>query len=165
MQHRRHTAAVRWLPIGAALLPAVLLIGCAEGGRGSMGAGGRAGAIVVERAVAWGLQAAGALTVGLHLHNTSAAADTLVAASSPAGQAMLHGVREGRMEMLPWLEVPAGETIILGTGGPHLMLEGVSPEMWDSAAVDVTLRLRSAGDIVLRVPIMNFTDAMRGLRR
>lgn len=148
---------------GATLLAVSTCTACAPDVR--EGARAEAGGIAVDRAVAWGLPAASELTVGMRLRTTGAVEDTLTGVSSPAGQAMLHDVREGRMVMVTALVVTPGAPTVLGTGGPHLMLEGVDAATWDSASVQVALHFRLAGKVLLRVPIVTYTEAVRGLRR
>ncbi len=133
--------------------------------RAGIGAEGQAGALHVDRAVSWGLPAAASLTVGFRVRNGGTEPDTLLGVSAAAGEAMLHDVREGRMMHLMSVALPPGGELVLGTGGPHVMLEGVPPATWDSAAVDVVLRFRRAGALPLRVPIVTFTNAIRELRQ
>lgn len=147
------------------LLAMVLVTACGEApAEAAAGAAGSAGQVQVDRAVAWGLPVVGELTVGFRVRSTGAAADTLVGATSPSGVPMLHDVVDGRMRMISAVEVAPGGTVTLGTGGPHLMLSQVPAAIWDSAIVVITLQFRQAGPVTLRVPIVTYTEAMRGLR-
>lgn len=132
--------------------------------RAAIGAEGQAGALHVDRAVSWGLPAAASLTVGFRVRNGGTEPDTLVGVSAAAGRAMLHDVREGRMTHLTSVTLPPGGELVLGIGGPHVMLDGVSEATWDSATVDVVLQFSRAGPLPLRLPIVTFTDAIRELR-
>jgi copper(I)-binding protein len=133
--------------------------------RAAIGAEGQAGALHVDRVVSWGLPAAASLTVGFRVRNGGTEPDTLLGVSATAGQAMLHDVREGRMIHLTSIALPPGDELVLGTGGPHVMLDGVLLSTWDSAVVDVVLHFSRAGTLPLRVPIVTFTDAIRELRQ
>lgn len=142
-----------------------LALGCGGPASSARGATGSVGPITVSRVVAWGLPAAASLTVGLHLIHTGAESDTLEGAQAGDQALMLHDVVGGRMIMLDVLVVTPGASMVLGTGGIHLMGEGVSPAIWEAGEVEVTLRFRRAGTLALRVPIVNYSEAMRELRR
>lgn len=140
-------------------------LGCGGPASPAVGATGVAGPIMVSRVVAWGLPAAASLTIGLHVSHDGAEPDTLEGGRVGAQELMLHDVVGGRMVMLDLLEVAPGATVVLGTGGVHLMGEGVPPAVWDAGEVEVTLRFRRAGALALRVPVVNYSEAMRELRR
>lgn len=140
-------------------------LGCGGPAASAIGATGSVGPILVSHVVAWGLPAAASLTVGLHLTHNGAEPDTLEGAQAGDQALMLHDVVGGRMVRLDLLEVAPGPGMVLGTGGVHLMGEGVSSAIWDEGEVEVTLRFRRAGALALRVPVVNYSEAMRELRQ
>lgn len=162
------TAPAAYIPSMRSLLLVIILasaLGCGGPAAPARGATGSVGPITVSHLVAWGLPAAASLTVGLHLTHEGAEPDTLEGAQAGQQALMLHDVIGGRMVMLDLLEVAPGGSTVLGTGGVHLMGEGVPPALWDAGEVAVTFRFRRAGSLTLRVPILNYSEAMRELRR
>ncbi len=143
----------------------VVVAGACTSAAPARGATGSVGPITVTHVVAWGLPAAASLTVGLHLAHTGTVTDTLEGATAGDQALMLHDVVGGRMVMLELVEVGPGANMVLGTGGVHLMGEEMSPAVWEAGEVEVTLRFRRSGTIALRVPIVNYSEAMRELRR
>jgi hypothetical protein len=112
----------------------------------------RAGDLVItqawSRAAAQGGQGAGYLTIA----NRGAAADRLLAASSPAaGRMELHSmIRDGdvmRMREVPAIDLPAGQTVSLRPGGLHLMFIGLGQPLRQGETVPVTLRFERAGEV------------------
>jgi copper(I)-binding protein len=151
--------------VTACLIVATVACTSAPPARAAIGTEGQAGALQVDRAVSWGLPAATSLTMGFRVRNGGTEPDTLLGVSAAAGRAMLYDVREGRMTHLTSVALPPGGELVLGIGGPHVMLDGVPEATWDSAALDVVLQFRRAGALPLRVPIVTFTDAIRELRQ
>ena len=90
--------------------------------------------------------------------NTGSVGDTLLKASTPAAEMVeLHETvnTDGVMKMqsLDGMEIPAGETIKLVTGGSHVMLIGFTKQLADGETLPITLTFEKAGDIVVDAPI------------
>jgi copper(I)-binding protein len=86
------------------------------------------------------------------IRNQGAAADKLVAASSPAaGKVELHvHVNEGgvmRMREVPGYGVPAKGTFELKPGGAHLMFMDLKAPFKEGDRLPVTLRFEKAGEV------------------
>ena len=101
------------------------------------------------RATPPGAQVAGGY---LQIRNAGAAADRLVAASSPAaGRVELHvhvndnGVM--RMREVPGYDVPAKGSFELKPGGAHLMFMELKRPFKEGDRVPVTLKFEKAGEI------------------
>jgi len=124
-----------------------------------------AGALGIRGAVAWGMPAAASLTVGLVVENRGAAADTLVSVASKAGMAMLHTTSPQGMVALDAVPVLAGGTIVLGLDGPHIMIDEVATGTWTVGQVRVTLQFRRAGPVEVSLPIVQYSVAIKELRR
>lgn len=98
----------------------------------------------------------------MHITNSGAEADRLIAASSDVarkvelhthevdsnGVAMMRQVEDG-------FEVPAGAMRALERGGDHVMFMGLTRSLADGDVVSVTLTFEKAGDITIDVPIDN----------
>ena len=94
------------------------------------------------------------------------AADRLLGAESPAARAVdLHTtVADGalmHMRPLPGLEVPAGGTVVLGLGGPHLMLVGLTAPLREGDRVPLTLRFERAGPVAVVLVVRSMRDRGR----
>jgi copper(I)-binding protein len=101
----------------------------------------------------------------LAISNRGAAADRLVAASSPVARVTeLHThVRDGevmRMRPVEEVEIPAGQTVTLQPGGLHLMLIGLNQPLRQGEAVPLTLRFARAGEV--RVELVVEAAGARG---
>lgn len=92
--------------------------------------------------------------------NKGAAADRIVAASSPAsGRVEIHTMEivNDVMTMRPvegGLVVPAGATVELKPGGHHLMFMEVSEPFKEGAKVPLTLEFEKAGKVELELPVL-----------
>ena len=89
----------------------------------------------------------------LDITNTGADADRLVAALSPAAAQM--GLHEMKMsEKAGGIEIPAGETLSLATGGfLHMMFVGIKAPFVVGETVPVTLTFEKAGTVDLILPV------------
>ncbi len=93
------------------------------------------------------------MTAGyLSVTNTGDAPDRLIGASAAGVSAIeLHThIKDGeimRMRKVEGFDVPAGETLTLEPGGPHLMLFGVSDAWSVGDMMPVTLTFETAGDV------------------
>ena len=96
----------------------------------------------------------------MHLTNTGAAEDRLIAVASPAAEKVeLHTHEEdanGVMRMLhveDGFALPAGQTLILERGGKHVMLMGLTAPLTQGEMVPFTLIFEQAGEIEIDVPV------------
>jgi len=134
-------------PILAAAL--LVLTACSPSGPG---ASGEAATVQVSGAVRRPTPTGRQMT-GCYLTLTSASADRLVSASSPAanlvqihesriesGMMMMRELREG-------LILPAGEAVALAPGGNHLMLLGVQEPLVAGDTVALTLTFANSGPV------------------
>lgn len=124
-----------------------------------------AGPLRMRSGVAWGVPSASSLTVGFVLENQGAQADTLVAVASGAGMAMLHDTSPQGMVARDVVPVPAGEMIVLGLEGAHIMITAVAAATWTAERVPVTLHFRRAGAVEVVLPILQYSEAIQSLRR
>ncbi len=143
-----------------------VMLAAACGGR-SRGATGAAGDLRVTHAVGWGLPEDSVGTVGFRLENRGTRADTLTAAASTAASVTMHDVvPEGRLRRMVQIDrvaVPAGTTIVFGTGRQHLMLANVAPEVWTRDTIPLELRFSSGERLRLAVPVLRVTEAIEEL--
>lgn len=96
----------------------------------------------------------------LTVHNTGAAADRLVGASSPAAERMeLHEMSMEkdvmRMREVKALEVPAGGRLELKPGGYHLMFMQLKAPLKEGGKVPVTLRFEKAGELKVELSVQS----------
>ena len=96
----------------------------------------------------------------MEITNHGAEADRLVAATSPIAERVeLHThIEDGEgvmrmVEVEDGFEVPAGETVALERGGPHVMFLGLTGAMEQGDTVDLTLTFEKAGEIEIEVPV------------
>jgi copper(I)-binding protein len=142
----------------------LLALGCGSRGKGATAA---AGELRVTHAVGWGLPEDSAGTVGFRLENRGTHADTLAAATSTAAKVTMHDVvPEGRLRRMVRIDrvaVPAGSTMVFGTGRQHLMLADVAPEVWTRDTIPLELRFSSGERLRLSVPVLRVTEALEEL--
>ncbi|MCC7412724.1 MAG: copper chaperone PCu(A)C [Gammaproteobacteria bacterium] len=98
--------------------------------------------------------------VYLVMHNTGTAADRLVGAATPAaGRVEIHTVEltGGVMRMRPidGVELPAGGSAALRSGGQHLMLMDLPRPLRAGASLELTLRFQHAAERRISVPIVS----------
>jgi copper(I)-binding protein len=96
------------------------------------------------------------------LRNAAAAADRLVAASSPAAERVeTHvTVKDGdvaRMREVKGYDVPANGTLTLAPGGSHLMLVNIKAPLKEGDKVPVVLRFEKAGEIHAQLAVRPLT--------
>jgi copper(I)-binding protein len=94
----------------------------------------------------------GARTGGAYftIRNVGKAPDRLLRVSSPVAQTVeLHSMTmDGnlmKMRPIPALDLPAGSTVTLGTGGYHVMLTGLRKRLAVGDSVPLTLTFERAG--------------------
>jgi copper(I)-binding protein len=149
----------RALAAGLALL---LAAGCR---RAEVGATARVGDVTVRRAVAWTMGAARSATVGFEL-DVAGAADTLVGVASPAGRAGLHATKTptSGMQEIPALPLAPGRTMVDGRE-VHVMVEEMAADIPIGGTLPLELRFARAGTVTLRVPVLQFSEALTALGR
>lgn len=85
-------------------------------------------------------------------------ADQLIGVSAEAGTATLHRSDHGggiaRMRPLAALAIPAGATVALAPGGPHVMLAGLAGPLESGGELTVTLRFAEAGPRTVKVAVV-----------
>lgn len=120
----------------------------------------QAGDITITDAFARFMPGADVGAVYMTIHNSGAAEDHLVAASSPvAAMAHLQTHRtddQGMMHMedvAGGFAIPAGGSHALELRGDHVMLMGVSKPLKPGEKFDLTLTFQGEGDITLSVPV------------
>ena len=146
------------VPVAALLLAA----GCR--GAPDVGASAQAGNVSVSRAVAWTMAEIGSATVGFEL-DVARGADTLVAVSSSAGRAGLHGTKgAGGMHELASLPLEPGRTMIDGRS-VHVMVEELAADIPVGGTLPLELRFARAGAVHLDVPVLRFSEALTALGR
>ena len=100
------------------------------------------------------------------LQNKAAAADRLVAASSPAAARVeLHvHIHEGgvmKMREVPAYDVPAGGSFELKPGGAHLMFMDIKRPFKEGEKVPVKLKFEKAGEVSAEFHVGRLTDAAK----
>ncbi len=96
--------------------------------------------------------------------NDGASGDTLVGLTVPAYElAMLHATRDGAMEMVQALSIPARSIVRLRPGGLHGMLEGPRRALVPGDSVAMTLRFVRAGDLPVTASAIDYADLDRVL--
>jgi len=68
------------------------------------------------------------------------------------------------MEQLDSLVIPAGEVVQLGLGGPHVMTGDVPIVAQPGDTLSVVLEFAGAGNLVIPVPLLRFSEARERLR-
>lgn len=109
---------------------------------------------------------AGAARVGavfMGLQNNGTRADRLLAVSVPTEIArkaeVHHHIMEGdisRMrKMEGGIEIPAGATVVLEPGGPHVMLMNLTEPLAEGEDIVLVLTFDKAGDVTVDIPVLN----------
>lgn len=143
---------------GVVVAAVLLLASCAPSDRGSESAQG----IEVSDAYAAEPVSREVGAVYLTIRNLGTVADTLMGARTPiAGMVHIHrmaGMGMSQMRMTASLEVPAGGLVQLRPGDLHLMLMNLTGMPHAGDTIDLTLVLRHAGDVALRVPVVSYLE-------
>lgn len=101
----------------------------------------------------------GTAAVFMTIGNAGAERDRLVGGSTDAARAVeIHEMAavDGMMRMRPLpegLEIPAGGEVTLEPGGLHVMLVGLTRDLENGAAYELTLEFEREGDVTLDVPV------------
>ncbi len=101
--------------------------------------------------------------VYLTVSNAGTLPDRLISASTAAAETVeLHTtVREGnvmRMQPVPGIDVPAGQTVTLSPGGLHVMLIGLRGPLKDGSSLALSLTFQRAGRVDVTVPVSRAVD-------
>lgn len=93
------------------------------------------------------------------VHNDGGSDDALMGASSKtAKQVTLHRTtKKDQMKRVPTFSVPAHGTLILESGGNHLMLMGMQKKPRVGDTVTFRLRFAHAGTITVKAPVKPMT--------
>jgi len=103
-------------------------------------------------------------SVFLVISNGGATEAVLTGALTPAADSvMLHRLVGGLMQPSAPLTVPAHGFVKLGPGAYHLMLEGLKHPLAIGDTVTVALQFGSGTTLAVRVPVLNYTDAVSEL--
>jgi copper(I)-binding protein len=95
----------------------------------------------------------------MRITNESEADDRLLKVRTEAAdRAALHGheMQDGIARMRPaagGIEIPAHATVVLETGGLHVMLMGLAAPLQDGGSVAMTLVFERAGEIPVTLPV------------
>jgi len=92
------------------------------------------------------------------IKNTGADADKLISVSCDAAmmtQAMQSSMEGDVMSMgdVPIIDLPAGKTVELKSGGFHIMLMELTQELKAGDTISLTLEFEKAGKMTIEVPI------------
>ncbi|MGA5315700.1 copper chaperone PCu(A)C [Streptomyces pseudogriseolus] len=94
--------------------------------------------------------AAGFLTIT----NDGDAADRLTSVSSDvAGQVSVHETVDGAMQEVESLDIPAHGSLVLESGGNHLMFEQLKREPKQGQKVSVELRFAHSDPVTVEIPV------------
>ena len=143
-----------------------LAIACALALSASFTAHAQQGALKIEKP--WARATAPGAAVGggyLTVHNPGAAADRLVAASSPAAARMeLHEMAMEKdvmkMREVKAMEVPAGGKLELKPGSYHLMFMSLKAPFKQGDKVPVTLKFEKAGEVKVELAVESMGAGM-----
>ena len=93
----------------------------------------------------------------MQIKNTSDSADRLIAVSTDFADAMLHeSIMEGdvmKMNEVSGIDLPAGSTVVLKTGGYHIMFTNLQKDVKTGDTVNLTLKFENAGTLTIPVTI------------
>lgn len=101
--------------------------------------------------------------VYMTLTNDGDADDRLVSASSDVAESVeIHesSMQDGTMSMqqIDGIDIPAGGTAVLETGGVHVMLIGVDANLAEGDTFDLTLSFDNADDQTVEVEVVPLVD-------
>jgi len=141
-------------------LAALLASGC----HASRGGSARSGDLDVTHAVIpappSSVEASAFMVIGNRGGTSVAFTGALTAA---ADSVLIHRLVGGLMQPAMPIEVPAHGFVNLVPGGYHLMLEGLRRQLAVGDTVTLQLQFGQAGTLTVRVPVLNYTDAVSEL--
>lgn len=124
------------------------------------------GNLVVSSPAAWRTTRDGPVTIGFRVANTGESDHVLLGVRLAGGEELeLHDTGATGMEQLQFLPIAPGEVVQLGLGGPHVMTGPVSLSTPNGDTLSVVLEFAGAGNLVIPVPLLRFSDARERLRR
>lgn len=142
----------------AAILLAVLASSACHPSRGGRAA---AGPITVTHAVLPAPASTAEASAFLVVANSGSVPAVLRGGSSPVADSVrVHRFTGGLMEPAGAVEVPAGGSLRFAPGGLHLMLEGLRRPLAIGDTVSVLLIFEPGGAVAVRMPVLNYTDAV-----
>jgi hypothetical protein len=102
---------------------------------------------------------AGVAAAYLTIDNAGGGADRLLGASSDAaGRVEVHETRRDgevmRMRKAEPLDIPAGERVVFGPGGLHVMLMELKEPLHQGDTLSLTLRFEHAGEVRVQASIL-----------
>ncbi len=147
-------------PTGAVLLAALVLSGCHP----SRGGHAVAGGLAVSHAVIPAPPSTSEASAFLVIENRGGAPETFTGALTPAADSVLfHRLVGGLMQPATPLEIPAHGYLNFVPGSYHLMLEGLRRPLAVGDTVTLSLSFASGVTLGVRVPVLNYTDAVSEL--
>jgi copper(I)-binding protein len=141
-----------------ALLLAALAVSACHPSRGGRAV---AGPITVTHAVLPAPTSTAEASAFFVVANGGPVPAVLRGASSPAADSVrVHRFTGGLMEPAGAIEVPAGGSLRFAPGELHLMLQGLRRTLAVGDTVPVLLIFEPGGSLAVRMPVLNYTDAV-----
>ncbi|MEU9353358.1 copper chaperone PCu(A)C [Streptomyces griseoloalbus] len=146
----RRLAAAALIAAGA-----LTLAGCG----GSDGSGSDSGEAELSVGSAYIPQPVSDMAAGfLTITNEGDAADRLTSVSSDvAGQVTVHETVDGAMREVEALDIPAQGSLVLESGGNHLMFEQLKRKPKQGQKVSVELRFAHSDPVTVEIPVKSAT--------
>ena len=139
---------------------AALLAGCHP----SRGGSARAGDLVVTHAVIPAPPSTAEASAFMVIGNRGGTGVTFTGAlTTAADSVLLHRLVGGLMQPAMPVDVPAHGFVNFVPGGFHLMLEGLRRPLAVGDTVTLQLQFNQGGPLTVRVPVLNYTDAVSEL--
>ncbi|MET7291813.1 copper chaperone PCu(A)C [Streptomyces griseoloalbus] len=134
---------------------ALILTGCG----GSDGSGSGSGEAELSVGSAYIPQPVSDMAAGfLTITNEGDAADRLTSVSSDAaGQVTVHETVDGAMREVEALDIPAHGSLVLESGGNHLMFEQLKRKPKQGQKVSVELRFAHSDPVTVEIPVKSAT--------
>ena len=141
-------------------LAAILVSGCHP----SRGGHAAAGDLAATHAVIPAPPSTSEASFFLVIENRGGVPVTLTGALTPAADSVLmHRLVGGMMQPATPLTIPAHGYLNFAPGSYHLMLEGLRRPLAIGDTVTLALRFDSGVTLTVRVPVLNYTDAVSEL--
>ena len=148
------------LGTGLVLFGILVVAACHPSRGGHAAAGALAASHAVMPAPASLSEASAFLVIG----NRGDAPVTFIGAlSTAADSVVLHRLVGGMMQPAAPLVIPAHGHVNFVPGGYHLMLEGLRRRLAIGDTVTLTLRCDSGDTLAVKVPVLNYTEAVSEL--
>lgn len=153
---------MRWRWLGWSVVSTMAV---ASGCRAEPGGRATVGNLVIDRAVAPEPADSSELTVFMRIRNDGPSPDALLDAEGTRGiTAELHSVGGSprHMMVIDRIDLPAATTVVLKPGGYHLMLDGMA-QLARGDTIMVTLHFETSGVVTMKVPILQYTEAVNAV--